>query len=167
MRFALLADCPEAIPQIAEWYFGQWGHLREDTSPRDFESKLQSSINHDELPLFILAIENEELMGVAELKFREMDIYPEKEHWLGGVYVPVERRGKGIASQLIRQALRKAHSLGVSTLFLQTEKSDGGLYARLGWAPVEQVNYHALDVLVMEKILYDKPPDRTSTINER
>ena len=167
MRFALLADRPEAIPQIASWYFDQWSFLRKDTSLRDIESKLKGSLNHDELPLFILAIVNEEIWGVAELKFHEMDIYPEKEHWLGGVYVPVEHRGKGIASQLIRQALRVAQTLGVSTIFLQTEKLGGGLYASLGWVPVDQVNYRGLDVLVMEKTLDDKQPDRTSTISDR
>jgi len=92
-------------------------------------------------------------MGVAELKFHEMDIYPEKEHWLGGVYVPVEHRGKGIASRLIRQAVRIARTLGVPTLYLQTEKLEGGLYASLGWVPVAQANNRGLDVLVMEKLL--------------
>jgi len=106
-------------------------------------------------------------MGVAELKFHEMDIYPEKEHWLGGVYVPVEHRGKGIASRLIRQAVRIARTLGVPTLYLQTEKLEGGLYASLGWVPVAQANNRGLDVLVMEKTLDEKRPDQTSTISER
>ncbi len=167
MCFGLLADCPEAIPKIASWYFDQWRHLRPDTGLKDIESKLQGSLNHDELPLLILAFANEEIMGVAELKFHEMDIYPEKEHWLGGVYVPVEHRGKGIASQLIRQALRIARTLGVSTLFLQTEELGGGLYASLGWVPVAQANNRGLDVLVMEKTLDEERPDRTSTISER
>jgi GNAT superfamily N-acetyltransferase len=167
MRFALLADCPEAIPKIASWYFDQWGYLHPDAGLKDMESTLQGSLNHDEIPLLILAFENEEIMGVAQLKFREMDIYPEKEHWLGGVYVPVEHRGKGIASQLIRQALRIARSLGVPTLFLQTEKLEGGLYTNLGWVPVAQVKNGGLDVLVMEKTLDEKRPDRTSTISER
>jgi GNAT superfamily N-acetyltransferase len=167
MHFKLLADRPEAIPQIASWYFDQWGHLRKDADLRDIEKKLQCSLNHDELPLVILAVENEEIMGVAELKFREMDIFPEKEHWLGGVYVPVENRRRGIASQLIQQALRIARTHGVSTLFLQTEKSDGGLYASLGWIAIEQVNYRGLDVLVMERNLDDEQLDWTVATNER
>ena len=159
MHFTLLADCPEAIPQIASWYFDQWGHLRKEANLRDIEKKLQCSLNHDELPVVILALEDEEIVGVAELKFREMDIFPDKEHWLGGVYVPVKNRGRGIASQLIQQALRIARTHGVSTLFLQTEKLDGGLYASLGWIPTEQVNYRGLDVLVMERILDGEQPD--------
>ena len=166
MHFTLLADRPEAIPQIAAWYFDQWGYLWNDTGLGDVESRLQGSLNQAELPLLILAIENEEIIGVAELTIREMDIYPEKEHWLGGVYVPEESRGKGIGSELSQQVLQTARSLGISTLFLQTEMLDGGLYASLGWATVEQVNYHGYERLVMKKNLHDQTPDRTNTANE-
>jgi hypothetical protein len=51
MRFALLADCPDAIPKIASWYFDQWGHLRPETRLKDIESKLQGSLNNDEIPI--------------------------------------------------------------------------------------------------------------------
>jgi GNAT superfamily N-acetyltransferase len=167
MRFALLADYPDAIPQIASWYFDEWGYLHPDSGLKDMQSKLQGSLNHDELPLLILAFENEEIMGVAQLKFHEMDIYPEKEHWLGGVYVPVEHCGKGIATQLIRQALRIARSLGIPALFLQTENLDGGLYTNLGWVPVDQAKNCGVDVLVMEKILMKGEPGWASSIGER
>lgn len=43
-----------------------------------------------------------------------------------------------------------AVNLDVHNLYLQTERLNGGLYYRLGWKPVEQVNYRGLDVLVME-----------------
>jgi len=153
MRFALLADCPEAIPKIASWYFDQWGYLHPDTELNDMETKLQSSLNRYELPLLILGFENEALVGVAQLKFHEMDIYPEMEHWLGGVYVSLEHRGKGIASKIIRQALRVARTLSIPTLFLQTEELGGGLYTNLGWVPVAQARNCGLDVLVMENTL--------------
>ena len=153
MHFTLLADNPEAIPKIASWYFDQWGYLRPGTGLKDMESKLQGSLNRYELPLLVLAFENEALVGVAQLKFHEMDIYHEMEHWLGGVYVPVEHRGKGIASKIIRQALRIARTLGIPALFLQTEELGGGLYVNLGWVPVTQAKNCGLDVLVMEKTL--------------
>ncbi len=164
MRFTLLADCPEAIPQIASWYFDEWGHLRKDSDLRGIEKKLRCSLNHDDLPLVTLAVENEEIVGVAELKFHEMDMFPEREHWLGGVYVPVKNRGRGIASQLIQHALQLARTLGVSTLFLQTEKPDGGLYSSLGWIPIEKVHYRGLDVLVMERNLDDERLERGKSI---
>jgi GNAT superfamily N-acetyltransferase len=87
-----------------------------------------------------------------------MDIYPEKEHWLGGVFVAPEHRGEQIATGVIHKALEKAKALHVETLYLQTEYLDGGLYRRLGWRPLDRVNYHGLDVLVMEKKLTRPEP---------
>jgi GNAT superfamily N-acetyltransferase len=114
---------------------------------------MRDALNREKIPLFVLAVEADEIVGVAELKYREMAIYPDKEHWIGGVFVPPAHRGKGIASRLANRIVEIAGSLGVKTLHLQTEKLNGGLYARLGWVATEQVNYRGLDVLVMEKRL--------------
>lgn len=155
MDFAMLADRTEAVPRIAGWYFDQWGRADGIPNAEHIEAKLQSYLNRDEMPLMVLAIAEDEILGVVQLKFREMDIYPEKEHWLGGVYVPAQHRGRDIATMLVHQALRLARALGVEQLHLQTEKLDGGLYARLGWVPQERVTYHGNEVLVMEKHLVD------------
>ena len=80
-----------------------------------------------------------------------MDIYPEKEHWPGGVYVAVNHRSKGIGESLISKAVCLATEMGVPKLHLRTQHLGGGLYDRLGWQPVEKVTYHGLEVLVMEK----------------
>ncbi len=157
IRFALLADHPGAIRRIAEWYHGEWGYLSPSTGPEDIERRLRRALTRDAIPLAILALEGDEVVGVLELKFREMAIYPEREHWLGGVYVPVSHRGKGIAAGLVRHAAETARSLGIRTLSLQTEKPNGGLYARLGWVPVERVTYRGVEVLVMERHLSDAP----------
>ena len=98
----------------------------------------------------LLAIEDGELLAVTQLKFREMTIYPEKTHWLGGVYVSKPHRGKGIAKLIVNETIKMAKKLDVKTLYLQTENLNGGLYRQLGWQPIEQVNYNEVDVLVME-----------------
>ena len=113
--------------------------------------KLQKYLNRDEIPLMVLAIQGDEILGVAELKYREMDIYPEKEHWIGGVFVPPKHGGKGVATGIVNKVTEIAKSLGVVTLHLQTEKLDGGLYSHLGWKGFKQVNYRGVEVLVMEK----------------
>lgn len=97
--------------------------------------------------------EGDELLGVAQLKIREMDIYPDKEHWLGGVYVSSAARGRGVGSFLVTRALELAKHLQVKTLYLQTENLRGGLYAPLGFRPLEQTHYNGVDVLVMEHSL--------------
>ena len=151
MKLEYLANYENAIPIVANWYFKEWGHLEKDNTLNKVTETLHSYLNTGKIPLIILAVEENEIMGAAQLKYREMDIYPEKEHWLGGVYVSEEHRGKNIAERMIKKVVSIATELGVSMLYLQTEKLGGGLYSRLGWRPIEQVNYRGLDVLVMGK----------------
>ncbi|MDX1642194.1 MAG: GNAT family N-acetyltransferase [Balneolaceae bacterium] len=150
MEFVYLADRPDAIPTLANWYFNQWGYLNDVSSVDKTVGILQQYLNRDKLPLIILAIENEEVIGAVQLKFYEMDIYPEKEHWLGGVYVSANHRKRNIAGRLVRKALEIAKSHNIETLYLQTEKLDGGLYKPLGWKAIETLEYRGKKVLVMK-----------------
>lgn len=151
MELRFLADFPEAIPVISQWYFDEWGHKMKGNSVENIVGRIRGMLNRDKIPLHVVALENGQIMGVSQLKIREMDIYPEKEHWLGGVFVRPEARGRGLATRLIERCLRLAESFGVETLYLQTERLDGGLYARLGWLPIEKTHYNGLHVVVMER----------------
>ena len=115
-------------------------------------------LGRDMLPIAVLALDGDAPVGVAELKEHEMlSLYPDHTPWLGSVFVRPESRGRGIASQLASQIAALAESRGATRIFLQTERLDGGLYARLGWQPVEQVTYRGQQVLLMVKRL--QPPD--------
>ena len=126
------------------------GTLRKRKTLDKVTEKLHGYLNTDKIPLIVLAVEGGEILGAAQLKYREMDIYPEKEHWLGGVYVSKKYRGNKVAENVIGKVVSVAKELNVYKLYLQTEDLSGGLYSRLGWRPLEQVNYRGLDVLVME-----------------
>ena len=117
----------------------------------DIRKELGNYLNSERIPLMVLAIENENVIGVAQLKYREMDIYPEREHWLGGVFVEEAKRHRGAASAIVRKVISIAEELNVEVLHLQTVARDGGLYRKLGWKPVETVHYRNETVLVMEK----------------
>jgi GNAT superfamily N-acetyltransferase len=154
MHFQLLADRADAVPTVARWYFDQWGHEVLGNSFETTCERLQGQLNRDRLPLPLLALEGDTVVGVAKLKLHEMvDLYPDRQPWLGGVFVSPESRGKGVASQLALRIAAMATSLGAEQIYLQTTALDGGLYARLGWHPIEQVHHRGLDVLVMEKKL--------------
>lgn len=155
MRFEYLVDCPDALPKIALWYLNQWGRLTEGETFDSSLERLQEYLNRDKIPFILVGLLDEEICAVGQLKFREMEeMFPEKEHWLGGVYVPEPHRGKGFGSEIASEIAGLAPNHGVSTLYLQTERLDGGLYSALGWHPIEQVNNRAgLEVLVMERHL--------------
>jgi GNAT superfamily N-acetyltransferase len=150
MEFEYLAENTNAIPTLANWYFNEWGHIEKGNTLDNVIKKLHGYLHVNEIPLIIMAINEGEILGAAQLKYREMDIYPEREHWLGGVYVSKKHRGNNIAEKIILKVISDAKKLNVKTLYLQTEDKSGGLYQHLGWHPIEQVNYRGIDVLVME-----------------
>ena len=152
-RTALLADQQQHLPLLAQWYFDEWGELTQAASVHTVEARLQEYLNADRIPLIVIAENAGELMGAVQLKYREMTIYPDREHWLGGVYVAEKFRNRKVAETLIRKVLALARRMGVQELYLQTIRPDGGLYRRLGWQAVNSVNYRGLDVLVMVKQL--------------
>ena len=154
LEFALLADRTDAVPIVARWYFEEWGNLRPDNSIQRTSDRLEQYMNRDTMPFIVVATRADEIVGAAQLKFHEMaEEFPDKEHWLGGVYVAAGHRGHGYGSVIVERVTDMAPKYGVQTLYLQTEALDGGLYARLGWTEFARVNKAGLNVLVMERQL--------------
>ncbi len=152
--FEFLADRPEAVPQIACWWFDAWGHLRPGTSVDGFTATLNEQLFRDQLPIRIVAIGDGIVVGVAELKLHEMaDLYPDKEFWMGGIFVAPGFRRRGIGSALSLKIAEIAKSKCIQAIHLQTQNLNGGLYAKLGWERIEQVNYKGYEALVMVKQL--------------
>lgn len=148
---ALTVDAP-GRQQLAQWYHAQWGRdaglsleqeLRRLNAPQDAEG----------FPHLIAAFDGQQIVGAIQLKRREMEVFPEYEHWLGSVYVADSHRGRGLAGGLVERAVVQARSMGIAQLYLQTEALDGGLYARLGWKPLQEADSHGYHVLVMAREL--------------
>ena len=152
IQFEFLADRLDAVPILSRWYYDEWGHLKPDESIEHMRSEVEAYTNRDAIPFILLAVRNNDIVAAAQLKFREMaEVFPDKEHWLGGVYVPADYRGRGYGSLIVERIAGMAPRYGVQTLYLQTEARDGGLYARLGWTPCAQVKNRGRNVLVMER----------------
>ena len=153
IKIKLLADHEEFIPTIASWLHSEWGHLRINSSCLELTKIIQTKVNRIKPPIHIIALANSKPVGVAVLKKHEMKRYPDKENWLGSLFVKVDYRGDGIGQKLINEVITIAQSLSINKLYLQTEQLDGGLYNKLGWTPIEVVKDHGDKVLIMEKHL--------------
>lgn len=149
MEILNLVDRPQFISEIAQWYYNQWGGLENSESVQSIEIKLQDSLHEKRPPLAVIAVDGESLIGVAQLKIREMRRYPEYEHWVGGVYVHPEHRGRNVATQLVQNIIQIARQHSIHKLYLQAERLDGGLYSALGWEAMEQINDCGMRKLVM------------------
>ncbi|MBO9872207.1 MULTISPECIES: GNAT family N-acetyltransferase [Xanthomonas] len=137
-----------ALPQIAAWYHAAWG--REAGFSLDDELRqLQRAPDGHGLPRVLAAFDGPRPIAAVQLKYREMDAFPQYPYWLGGMYVADPYRGRGIAGRLLAHALADAAELGLGALHLQTEHLDGGLYARHGWQPVQEADSYGTRVLLM------------------
>ncbi len=149
-----LADHPDVIPVIARWLFDEWGHRSPDGSIEGLVGDLRDRLQRDALPLALLAHEDKEPIGTVSLKIREVEVRPQYEHWLGALFVTEPRRRTGIGSLLVGAAADEARRLEISELYLYTRRRETErLYARLGWAEVERLEYRGRPAIIMKALL--------------
>jgi GNAT superfamily N-acetyltransferase len=151
MHFLPLTTRTDVIPLVARWLYEEWGHQIQGNTYERTCQRLIAAAASNGLPMYLGAFEGDSVVGCGALKLREMEIYPKREHWLGSVYVTPERRGQAIASRLVEAVVAACPRFGVSVLSLQTERPNGGLYAKLHWQAVERVWFHGKQVTVMER----------------
>lgn len=121
---------------------------------QSLQLQLQNSLSKSEYPIHLLATLNNEAIGTAALKLQEAEeIFPDKQYWLGSVFVDEQHRGGQVASALSLKIIELAKSRGLPHLYLQTADLSGGLYAKLGWEPVQEFNDKGAQTLLMVKTL--------------
>jgi GNAT superfamily N-acetyltransferase len=154
LAFTLLATRPQAIRRVAQWWCDEWGLPSRHSSFDEYVHELQALVP-GVLPIHILAEQAGSVVGVATLKVKiDHPVIPGQSHWLSGVYVDPPCRNRGIASSLCSEILDAARSRGVEQVYLQTERLDGGLYAKLGWTPLGRHNEEdGVEQVVMVKDL--------------
>jgi GNAT superfamily N-acetyltransferase len=152
MNIDYLADHPELVSILGRWLLDEWGHLLSDPTPEGAVRQYREWCRKDGLPLSLVAFDEGEPIGMASLRFHEMETRPRLEHWLASVYVVPERRGNGVGSALVAAAEEAARTFGVERLHLFTPDK-AAFYTRLGWSLVEVVPYKGQPVRIMKKEL--------------
>lgn len=136
MVISLLADCPNEAAKVAKWYYEQWEQHNSTSSVEKITEKILRGAQREQLPIAFVAHIGDQLAGAGEIKYRELAEYPGFNHWLDGVYVPSEHRGKGLSTHLIEFAKRTAKQCGVVTLYLRCEQHNVKLYQKHGFEVV-------------------------------
>lgn len=153
VQFEFLSDRPEDVPLVIEWWQSVWAD-RIGPDGENVNEQLRASLSKQELPIHILATLHGKPIGIAALKLQELaELFPDKQYWLGSVFVVEEYRGYRFASALSQKIVEMARKQSLPHLYLQTLNLDGGLYAKLGWQPLQQFNYKDEEILLMVKQL--------------
>jgi GNAT superfamily N-acetyltransferase len=151
-KFIYLADRQDLIPELAGWFYAEWGGHNPDLTLKSIEDKLRGRLNRDQVPLVLVHIQDDAPIASASIKIQEMETHPHYLHWLGSVYVLPEYRGQGIGSDLIRYTICEAKLLALDELYLYT-RSKENFYSKLGWISIETPNYHGRRVTIMKQTL--------------
>jgi len=152
VEFAFLADHPELVPTVAQWWFDAWP--KAGARLDELVERVTANLHKDMVPTQVIALAAGSVVGSAVLKQHELpERYPELENWLGSVFVSQAARGKGVASALCARVIDVALEFGLPVLYLQTHDTTGGLYARLGWQTLDRTVSEGRDTLIMKKQL--------------
>ena len=150
MEVSFLADHLNESEKIAKWYLDEWGYTVPNITFDMVHKKiLEKSKSKVELPLMFVIHDEQELVGVAELKFRENKNFPKYEHWIGGIYVSSEHRGKGYSTILIEKAKSHALEQGINLLYLQCEDKNINLYLKQNFKALHQTEHNSVKTTIM------------------
>jgi GNAT superfamily N-acetyltransferase len=151
-RLTLLADYPELAPMLAKWHWEEWGHLAPNRPLEQWIERMADRVNRDQIPLTVIAFEEDQPVGLASLVIYDMDTRKDLSPWLAGVYVAPAFRGRGHGAALVTAIEEYGVKLGVETLYLYTNTAQG-LYEKLGWSEIEREPYRGREVVIMQKDL--------------
>ena len=153
LQFHNLAQQPDLVPLVIRWWHTVWA----DRMGSDFESlenQLRQSLQQPEFPVHMIATVDDEPVAVAALKLHELeDLFPEKNYWLGSVFVDEAWRGEKMGTRITQCIIDLAERRGLPHLYLQTQNLTGGLYTNLGWQPLQTLTIHEEETLLMVKHL--------------
>lgn len=149
MEIKYLADCKEHIPTLAQWFYDKWGYMHEGSSVEREIKQLKDRLNHDRIPLTVVAEKGGEVIGSASIVEDDMDTHKHLSPWLANVYVKSEYRRKGIGTVIIIRILEESKKLGIKKFYLFTPDMNR-FFEKIGWETIEEPQYKNQKVYMME-----------------
>ena len=156
MQVEYLADHRDRLQEVAELHHGEWPSPELGDSIEARERTLSTCCRRGEIPLGVIALDQNALCGFALLVPQDFELRPNLSPWLAGVFVRPQYRMRGVGSALAMRIAREAKALGFETLYLYTAHSET-LYGRLGWKVLERCFHNNRNYAVMSLKQTDPP----------
>ncbi len=152
LRIAPLADHPEMIPTLTEWFEIEWPSYYGPDRPGDAQQDLRSYANRDRLPVALLAFIGDELCGIAALKAESLTTHRHLCPWAAAGLVSRPHRRKGIGAHLLSALEQVARAFGYAHIYCGTSTALS-LLDRAGWQFMGRVSDHGDEVSIYQKEL--------------
>ncbi len=150
LRIAPLADHPETLPTLKEWFETEWESYYGPNGPGDAEKDLVSYMNRGELPVALVAFIRDELCGIAALTAASLTTHAHLSPWAAAGLVNPPHRRKGIGAHLLSALEEVARTFGYAHIYCGTSTAMRLLH-RAGWQFMERVSYHGDEVSIYHK----------------
>ncbi len=137
MKIELLADHLEILPTLIDWYQSEWKPYYGVDGPGDAKADLFSRCNREDVPIGLVAIEGEKVLGTMSL---DLDRSTQLTPSIVGLLVGLEYRKRGIATALLQSAVDLARKLRYPHVYTSTTIL-GDLLERTGWQKLREVNF--------------------------
>src|SRR5262245_27965706 len=134
MEIRPLADMPDSIAVLAEWFHAEWHHYDRRTVFQ-IEAQLRECLNRESLPITFLALRGADVVGTATLDTSDLPPYDDPPPWLASLYVLPSWRRVGVGRALVQLIVAFAKERELSPLYLWTPGSTR-LYEDCGWKPL-------------------------------
>ena len=129
-RITRLADSHVPIFDAAQWFHEKWGIPNEA-----YLESMQESLKENAVPEWYLVMCGDKIIGGAGVIENDFHDRPDLAPNVCAMFVEPERRGEGIAGELLDFICRDMASQGVSTLYLITDHTS--FYERYGWEHID------------------------------
>ena len=137
LRIARLSDVPEVLGDIADLYTTVWPGWYGPSGPGDALTDLTERCRDAGLPLGLVLLSGEHLIGAAALAPVSFGAMAGEGPWLIGLVIDPAHRRQGHATRLIAKAEAEARAAGAQWLYCTTEATAGVLIRR-GWTDLRR-----------------------------
>ena len=148
MDIDYLAEHQAFIPTLSRWFLREWREFYGDRTWEDVAGTFYQRLNRSRVPLALIAFEGERPLGTISLLEESIGTRKHLTPWLGGLYVRVEERRRGIGRRLIEAGVAEAGKLGIGQLFIGIREAEE-YYLRLGWELSERMSYYGEGIAIM------------------
>jgi GNAT superfamily N-acetyltransferase len=152
LRISYLAEHPEAVPMLKQWFETEWIDYYGPAGPGDAEQDLLAYSGREKLPVALVAFCEGQLCGIAALKPESISTHKHLYPWVAAGFVVPGFRRRGIGANLVSALEDIARELGYSTIYCGTSTATG-LLKRHEWQFMERVRYNGEDVSIYWKAL--------------
>lgn len=147
MTISPLADLPDAIRTLANWFYDEW-HIFDGRSVEVIATQLSENLNRDSIPITFVAHRGSELLGTISLDLSDLPSFDHLSPWLASLYVDAAFRGQGVGRGLVHHLQYFASLHRISPLYLWTFGSTR-LYERCGWTQFASATYRCRSIKLM------------------